>query len=87
MQFDPLRLTIWRRRESNPRPKIFNIRLLHVYPFLESCSTVSEKARHYETSPDTVSLTRFRTCLACYPACRRFPNTAGKRRGNGMPTY
>ncbi len=51
-----------------------------------SRSKVSDKERHFRTSPEGDSLTRVRTTLARYPARRRLSNAAGKRKRNGTPT-
>ena len=78
-------LRIWRRRESNPRPKIFNERPLHVYLLPSSHLTASEEERHRKTSPDDVSLPRLRTNPVCYPACRRLSSAAGTHKRDGVP--
>ena len=58
----------WRRRESNPRPKVRPRRNLHAYPFLFSHGRREETAKN-RRPPDPVLLTVGRRAAAQPPAC------------------
>ena len=45
----------WRRRESNPRPRIRSRRNLHAYPLLKFRPRRGRTARNRPTSPDEIS--------------------------------
>ena len=58
----------WRRRESNPRPKVPPRRNLHAYPFLGSHGRREETAKN-RRPPDPVLLTVGRRAAVQPPAC------------------
>ncbi len=55
-------------------------------PFILSCLKATEEESCLETSLDVVSPAWLGANPAGYPAERRFPDAAGTRPKNGMPT-
>ena len=58
---------VWRRRESNPRPKVPPRGILHAYPFLNSHGQREETAKN-RRPPDSVILTVGRRATIQPPA-------------------
>src|SRR5215813_10096590 len=58
---------VWRRRESNPRPKVPPRGILHAYPFLNSHGQREETAKNRQP-PDSVFLTVGRRATIQPPA-------------------